>query len=70
MRAGRERNLAAYTDCIIIALVCYEISCATAPDTLFNVLFLLGLPIWIFVIRLYDRCCRENHIRACGKTGT
>jgi hypothetical protein len=42
---------------------------AHSADTLFNVLFLLGLPIWIIVIRLYDRCYRENHIRAGGKTG-
>jgi hypothetical protein len=32
-------------------------------DPLFNVLFLLGLPIWILVIRLYDRFYRGKAIR-------
>jgi hypothetical protein len=32
-------------------------------DPLFNVLFLLGLPIWILVIRLYDSFYREKAIR-------
>jgi hypothetical protein len=36
-------------------------------DTLFDVLFLLGLPIWISVIRLYDWCYREKSVRAANR---
>jgi hypothetical protein len=32
-------------------------------NPLFDVLFLLGLPIWILVIRLYDRYYREKATR-------
>jgi hypothetical protein len=36
---------------------------ADHANLLFDILFLLGLPIWIVIIRLYDRYHRDKAIR-------